>query len=199
MDEFCYKARKDSVEYVRRMVNSILKPEQFGFRESFEGIYEDIPAFLIYDSEWCRVEFVYDGSERWSPPNIIVNYGRLHAPNRENFMEMKCIYWHLVWEPMAFLDGISAEEYATTKKGYIPDFVSPYWEKVLSDGENRAEWHLRMHRAIWEYYGMRLFELFDLRRPDLWERYRHFLKEFYRIYGWNPSPNYPFPPPWEVC
>jgi len=36
---------------------------------------------------------------------------------------------------------------------------------------------------IWEHYGKRLFELFDLRQPNLWEQYRGFLKEFYDIKG----------------
>jgi hypothetical protein len=42
-----------------------------------------------------------------------------------------------------------------------------------------------MHAAIWEQYGMRLFELFDLRRPDLWEQYRTWLRARYIAEGKN--------------
>ena len=31
---------------------------------------------------------------------------------------------------------------------------------------------------IWEHYEQRFFELFDLRRPDLWDDYIGFLKEY---------------------
>ena len=51
----------------------------------------------------------------------------------------------------------------------------------------QLEWTAEMHKAIWQYYGNRLFELFDLRRPDLWQQYREFLKEVYDIKGRNPA------------
>jgi hypothetical protein len=53
-----------------------------------------------------------------------------------------------------------------------------------------------MHKAIWQYYGKRLFELFDLRQPDLWQEYREFLKEVYDIKGRNPAIK---PPMDKVC
>ncbi len=42
-----------------------------------------------------------------------------------------------------------------------------------------------MHAIIWEKYGYRLFELFDLRRPDLWEKYSVFIKQVYDIRGFK--------------
>src|SRR5210317_121476 len=34
---------------------------------------------------------------------------------------------------------------------------------------------------IWEHYGQSLFDLFDLRQPELWKEYRVFLKEYYQL------------------
>ena len=42
---------------------------------------------------------------------------------------------------------------------------------------------MKMHMEVWEHYGKKLFELFDLRQPNLWEQYRGFLKELYDIKG----------------
>jgi hypothetical protein len=39
------------------------------------------------------------------------------------------------------------------------------------------------HAMIWEHYGQRLFELFDLRRPDLWEKYSSFVIQVYDLKG----------------
>jgi hypothetical protein len=55
---------------------------------------------------------------------------------------------------------------------------------------------LAMHKSIWKTYGQNLFELFDLRRPDLWEQYRKFLKEYYDIKGRSPNIH---PPLDQVC
>ena len=40
---------------------------------------------------------------------------------------------------------------------------------------------LKLHAAIWTQYGLPFFELFDLRRTELWEKYTVFLKEYYRL------------------
>jgi hypothetical protein len=42
-----------------------------------------------------------------------------------------------------------------------------------------------LHHNIWKYYGRRLFELFDLRQPDLWNRYVKYLMEYYRLQDEN--------------
>ena len=37
--------------------------------------------------------------------------------------------------------------------------------------------------AIWKHYGNHFFEIFDLRKPDVWEKYQMYIKEFYDLKG----------------
>jgi hypothetical protein len=60
----------------------------------------------------------------------------------------------------------------------------------------QPEWLLKMHMEVWDHYGKRFFKLFDLRRPDLWEQYSGFLKEFYDIKG---RPSFIKPAMDKVC
>jgi hypothetical protein len=48
------------------------------------------------------------------------------------------------------------------------------------------------HSILWAHYNGKLFELFDLRRPDLWEAYREFLKEYYALLGLKSDYGVPF-------
>jgi hypothetical protein len=38
-----------------------------------------------------------------------------------------------------------------------------------------------MHNEIWEQYGQKLFDIFDLRNPELWEDYVQFHNEIKRL------------------
>ena len=68
--------------------------------------------------------------------------------------------------------------------------------KSLTGVRRQPEWLIRMHAAVWEYYGNRLFELFDLRHPELWDEYTQFTKEFYVIKGLSPNIS---PPQNQIC
>ena len=64
----------------------------------------------------------------------------------------------------------------------------------------QAEYHPKyvvvLQSAVWKHYGQKLFDLFDLRHPDLWEEYRKFLEEYYKLLGMTAS----YGPPYEnVC
>jgi hypothetical protein len=95
-----------------------------------------------------------------------------------------------------FLDGHTPEY--TAKNLYTHDLLRKYRETVSSKTlrYKLPEWEIRKHATIWESYAPRLFEVFDLRRPDLWEEYRQFVKEVYDIKGRNPAIN---PPPDKIC
>ena len=113
----------------------------------------------------------------------------------------KCRGWHNISEPVRFLDGLSpleaAEQTNIQKKSphVIESFEqSEIGKKLLHEYPPKAV--LVMHATIWEHYGQRLFELFDLRRPDLWDKYRVFVREYYRLIGMKSS----WGPPYEnVC
>jgi hypothetical protein len=51
-----------------------------------------------------------------------------------------------------------------------------------------------LQSTLWKTYEKKLFELFDLRRPELWNKYREYLKEYYRIMGLKTKY-----PPENVC
>ncbi len=65
-----------------------------------------------------------------------------------------------------------------------------------------ADYSLALEGFIWEYYGERLFSLFDLSQPERWEQFRRFLREYYELTDddliswdlqlWGI-------PPWQVC
>ena len=48
---------------------------------------------------------------------------------------------------------------------------------------------LSLHSKIWEKYGMKLFSIFDLRKPELWEEYSKYSIEYNeaRHKRWNIS------------
>lgn len=95
----------------------------------------------------------------------------------------ECHAWHKLRLALLFLDGRSPAQAANMKGSSL--LTSTYYEDEYRQKFNRRqpEWLLSMHMEIWEHYGKSFFELFDVRRPDLWERYRQFLKEFYDIEG----------------
>jgi hypothetical protein len=159
--------------------------ENWGFRQSYiqPGKYPTI----IYDSEWCRVEFAFDdsGDQHDHRTYLHAYYGRLHAPSNDSFMllnneEFWC--WHDHNAVLNFIDGLSPEE--AVKERYNPRTVAEYKDSDLATtlhNVSPAEWMAEMVAQIWKEYGQRLFEVFDLRRPDLWERYKVFMNEMYAI------------------
>lgn len=104
--------------------------------------------------------------------------------------------WHRVEHPLHFLDRRTPAEAA--KLDYSHFLKTPFHEEEIRKKFSRRqpEWLAQIHLAIWQHYGNRLFELFDLRRPDLWQQYRQFLKEVYDIRGRNPAIK---PPLDNVC
>jgi hypothetical protein len=191
--------RRDIVEEITWVAQGFLDLTQWGFKESYRSAK---PAKLIYDSEWCRVKIEF---AEWAPPYqstdyaVRIYYGRLHASNQTDTMIWngeECWCWHLVSEGLHFLDGHSPEY--TAKSLYSHELLDKYRETVRSKDlrHKLIEWEIRKHAYIWEHYAPRLFELFDLRRPDLWEQYRLFLKQVYDLEGRSPAVK---PPADKVC
>ena len=184
-----------------------LDPAHWGFRLSY--VHQLTGRKVIYDSPACRVKFSLlidvregDSIQTW--------YARSHVPDDADLlMEWqgeRCFAWHNIrldpfWQ---FLEGISASEAAEHLRAKI------YWsvgqafrETELGRSLRGPDASLALHAYIWQHYGERLFSLFDIRRPDLWEEFRRFLREYYEL-----LPNHPFIrrnqevwgiPPWNVC
>lgn len=188
----------DPIEEMTRVAKSSLDLGLWGFKESYRSAKS---GNLIYDSEWCRVSFVWGGWDYSDGNSISIYYGRLHAPNEENTMvwnseEYHC--WHRFELALHFLDE-QTSEYAS-KTMYTHRLIDQYKQSDLGQsliGKRRQpEWLVQMHATVWQHYGKRFFEVFDLRRPDLWEGYRQFLKEVYDIKGRSPRIK---PPLDKVC
>ena len=82
------------------------------------------------------------------------------------------------------------------KRGRDPEGLGEFRKLGLENTVDDIEYSLRYHAAIWDYYGNRLFELFDLRQPELWEQYTQFVKEFYDRHRHSPNIQ---PPLDKVC
>jgi hypothetical protein len=177
------------------LAESCLNLKKWGFQESayldeLGGL--NVPT-VIYNSQLCRVKISFN---EWNPPHqfknytVDVYYGKLNAPNDKNVIvsnNKECHCWHGITKVLHFLDGC-APEYAA-KNLFSHDLIKEY-SKLVSSGNlshKLPEWEIRKHAYIWEKYAPRLFELFDLRRPDLWEKYQLFLKGVYDIKGRNPN------------
>jgi hypothetical protein len=178
----------DPCEYMAQLAQNVLPLERWGFKESYRSTKEEC---LIFDSEWCRVKFVWGGWELYTGYHMSMDYGRLHAPSDAvsmiwNGEECRC--WHGLTGTspvLDFLDGLSPQE--SSNFHGLPPAIEQYvqselWE-TLDKQKRHPESTARMHALIWERYGTRLFELFDLRRPDLWEQYRQWLRAHYVAKG----------------
>jgi hypothetical protein len=171
------------IEEINRIAQNYLYLNLWGFKESYRV---DKPGKLIFDSEWCRLDIFWDGWDYLEGNMIGIRYGRLHAPNDKVIMAWnneECHCWHDIDQALHFLDGRSPSD--TVKMIYSHPLTIPFYEDEIQKEFHRRqpEWLAKMHTNIWQHYGKGFFELFDLRRPDLWSQYQQFLKEFYDIKG----------------
>ena len=177
----------DPIEEMTRIAQSFLDLASWGFTESYCSAK---PGKLIFDSERCRVSLIWGGWDYLGGNSIDIRYGRLHAPNEKATMTWKgeaCYCWHRVEHALHFLDGRIPADAA--KLNYSHPITAPFYEEEFRQKFHRRqpEWLAQMHATIWRHYGNRLFDLFDLRRPDLWQQYQEFLKEVYDIAGRIPE------------
>jgi hypothetical protein len=173
----------DPIKEILKLIKNSSNLDNWGFKESYQSVKSNV---LIYDSEWCRMSFSWGGWDNLGGNSISVHYGRLHAPNEDAKMVWngeECYAWHEFEYPLHFLDARSPAEaseldlsHPLTNKYYSDDFSKKFHRR-------QPEWLMQMHMEVWDNYGERLFELFDLRQPQLWEQYGKFLKEFYDIKG----------------
>ena len=186
------------------LLERVIKFERWGFAQSHLHIAPDGPPYVIYDSQWCRVQFYLGGGagDRYSGPTMTVYYGRLHAPSEESIIVYegeRAWCWHRVEVALNFLDGLSPQEAVDQKKvkrQYWPNVPTRFLEtdiaKEISPGRHPSpELMARMHSVIWEYYGQSLFDVFDVNKPDLWKRYTQYVTEYCRIFGYFQNPGLP--------
>jgi len=190
-------------KHLVQVLENVFDFQRWNFQETFARIETESSPYVIYGSEWCRVWFGLRGGDMHQAPEMSVYYGRLHAPDDGGFFIWngeKCTAWHDVYEALYFLDGLSPKEAADKRevKYELPHVVEQFRQselgkKLLPGGYQTIEGVARLHATIWEQYGQRLFELFDLRRPDLWNQYTQFLSDYHKILGTSTLPGFPAP------
>lgn len=183
-------------EEMLRVIGSFSDLQLWKFEKSFQSKTGDE---IIYDSEWCRMSIVWGGWDQAGGNSISIYYGRLHAPNGSATMiwdDEECYAWHKLKPAIHFLDGRSPLEtsemrasHHLTDKYYEDEFLKKFHRR-------QPEWLMKMHMDVWRHYDKSFFELFDLRKPDIWKQYQIFLKEFYDIKGRRRSI---VPPRDKVC
>jgi len=163
-----------------QMLERFLDFNRWGFQKTFSGLSTHFPPSIIYDSELCRVRFLWPVKDiRDREVSISILYGRSHAPNDEKTLLWngeQCFCWHTLNLVLEFLDGLSPER--VVRKNYELPAVMKQFNDSKNPSWSQREWLVRMHATIWEHYGERFFQLFDMRHLDLWENYVHFVKEF---------------------
>ena len=125
-----YESVKDPDEEMERLAQSFLPLKHWGFTESFRSKEK-----LIFDSQLCRVSFVWSGWDMDSGYNLSRYYGRLHAPNNSEKMNWngeECYCWHSLMGTSSvsdFLDGLTPQESANSKD--FPKLIQQFRQSDL--------------------------------------------------------------------
>ena len=167
-------------------IGKYLKPENRGFKLVFTGVLPLSTPSIHYESAQCKMRINYTRDRPYEDIEIHISYRRQHAPFDKRVIEWnnkRCICWHSLESGVLlnFLDGLSPADIVNK------EFRVPRLLKIFSDANRittwgRAEYLARKHAFLWEHYGQRLFNLFDLNYPDLWQAYTRFLEEYYAHY-----------------
>lgn len=178
----------------------------WGFKLTHSGIFPQYLPYIIYESEQCKIRFRWEQDRSYEQPLIYINYSRSHAPLDQNLMiwnGQKCWCWHRVERILNFLDGLSPFD-TNNREFIVPQAIKDFYQSNKDKGWSQPEFKARSEAFLWDGYGQRLFNLFDLHRPDLWNGYTNFLKEYYthqdeknKLKGIPPSPI--DPSLYEIC
>ena len=158
-----------------------LSLEKWGFGKCIRLPKNNRGFAAIYDSEYCRVMFLLHGSDYGPVFASSIYYGRLHADDNEYFINWNgenCLCWHsnITGLTLPFIEGVSPLQLATDQG----ETVQSLGESLNVDfpSSDYIEYPLKLHAKIWERYGKELFDLFDLRKPELWEKYSKYSDEY---------------------
>ena len=172
---------QEAAQKIPQLVGRLMPLKTWGFKQSALFFTKSNYPVAIYDSEQCRVRFLLDQDRNGN--SMFVSYGRLHALNDQEVMRWngdECYCWHSINMAIRFLDDISLSQVAEKqfkRPKIIEEFESSELAKSTKDVSERT---LFMHASIWKHYGNRLFNLYDLRQPELWERFAQFSEKFHK-------------------
>ena len=187
-----------------QLIESILDLKQWDLKLSFRDFSKMSYQTVIYDSPYSRISVSFSRQRLPIYDELSIQYGRLHAPNEAAFMMwqgQECRCWHRRLDPLRFLDGLSPHEAIKQDemRKHSPKIVEEFYNSdvgIQLREKYTPEYTLVLESTIWRHYGQRLFDLFDLRQSDLWEKDQEFLREYYQLKGMKVS----YGPPYEnVC
>ena len=186
------------------LVEGHLDLNKWNFRLSYRDFSKQSYQKVIYDSPCCRLSISFSRQRTPKYDELSISYGRLHAPNETALMtwqDQECRCWHSSLNHLYFLDGLSPKEIIEKDNAhnYLPDVVEKFGNSDIGKKlreEYLPKYNIVLEATIWGYYKQRLFDLFDLRHPELWDEYRQFLKEYYGLLGMKSG----YGPPYkDVC
>jgi len=200
---------KEEEQNLIELLEHTLDFKRWMFRQTYAASNAANLPSIIYDSEFCRVKFVLESGDQYRgfSYTLSVYYSRQHAPN-DNYLMLwngeECHCWHQVYDALNFLDGLSPQEAVDQLQLHHqwPKAAEPFRELILSNSSEpyfHPEQMAKMHAKIWDYYGQRLFEIFDLRQPKLWEQYVQYIKAYQKIKGIRIIPGYSAPSIDKIC
>ena len=180
---------KNQAQELVTLLESIMDFRKWGFKQSYMHISHEIFPEVIYESELCKVKFVFEHSgEKYPYPDIRLDvlYVRLHAPDNGFFMTFKgenCWCWHNVNDALRFLDGMTPKEAADEWNAYRRrvSFVKDTIKIMVDKKILHPEREIRTQSAIWEHYGKKLFEIYNMQKPKIWKEYAEFIREFHNL------------------
>ena len=180
---------------IANLAKACLTLTQWEFQEDtrVDALSASQIPLIVYKSPKCKIKISFN---EWNPPHqteeysVDFYYGRLSSPNDKNIVgvgEDACHCWHSIARALHFLDGHDAAYTANNLLSH--DRIKAYGKLFSSSSllGKQPEWEIRKHAYIWEEYAPRLFDMFDVRNIDIWERYKEFLKQVYDIKGRRPN------------
>ena len=189
---------------VAQIIEDNLDFRRWNFKLSFSDFSKMSYQKIIYDSPYCRISFSFSRQRLPKYDELSIFYGRLHAPNDKAIIVWRgqeCHCWHGTLNHLWFLDGVSPQDVVKQEKShkYSPKLVEKFYHSdvgIKLREEYAPKYIVVLESMIWQHYGKRLFELFDMRHPNLWKEYSRFLSEYYKLLGAKSS----YGPPYEnVC
>jgi len=83
------------------------------------------------------------------------------------------VCWHNIDTVINYFDGLSPQEVELTLslRGIVQDFHQSNIERY-----EQEEYVAKLTSHIWNQYGQRIFDLFDVCQTELWNQYADFTK-----------------------
>ncbi len=193
--------RADEENHFPALINAVsqyLDFKKWGFSYKIYHATNKQPPRIIFQSTLCKIKVHTFRDIRESTPEVIFSYGRTHAPHDKGSIiwnNEKCRCWHSVNNALNFLDCTTPQEVSENSNTH--KLIRDFYVANKNKGWTTADFVVQAHAIIWDNYGENLFTLFDLRRPDLWQKYSLYCNQINDM--WNKRLGYTAIPHFKLC